>query len=158
MDRVESLQEDIEGSGDFSSYGISHQERREDDVAPPTAVQRVSQDSAPTYAADTVSIEMQDAHSVQRALPFQTASSWAMAQAPAPINEKGSPAPDFPYDTGVVTRSHDLVSRLDPVTQQSTSMGSTAPESAVSQHGSGSGDPIYLELVTIAEAEFLFAK
>lgn len=72
--------------------------------------------------------------------------------------EQSLPTPDFPYPSGSRPLSHDLVSRLNPISPQ--------PDSSHSMKDFGGGrtdskiadDAIYLGLVSLVEAEFLFRK
>lgn len=68
------------------------------------------------------------------------------------------PRPDFPYPLGTRPLSHDLVSRLNPISPQSESTTSNkGPRAGRADHRTAD-DAVYLGLVSPVEAEFLFEK
>lgn len=131
---------------------------------PPTRTSRVEDHTSSTVAARGRGSSM-TAELVERIAPHTTSargqyqqSSPSQQTIPMPDSGQILPSPDFPYPTGSRPLSHDLVSRLNPISPQ--------PDSSTSFKDLGGGrtdskiadDAIYLGLVSLAEAEFLFRK
>lgn len=131
---------------------------------PPTRTSRVEDHTSSTVAARGRGSSM-TAELVDRIAPHTTSargqyqqSSPSQQTIPMPDSGQILPSPDFPYPTGSRPLSHDLVSRLNPISPQ--------PDSSTSFKDLGGGrtdskiadDAIYLGLVSLAEAEFLFRK